>query len=317
MKASPRDRVLALLQKRNARYKFKHLMALAKLTREETEAAIAEVRKTHKNLVFAKYDRTFFLSDTPTWYSNQTDLSRRLPSEGAFGVVTDTHLCSDAERLDLVNLAYDEFVKAGITTVFHVGDWMDGENVYRGHNQFVKVHGVQNQAAYFIKHYPKREGITTYGISGNHDCEAFLKTGVDQASLVVNGFEHEGRHYEGREDIVYLGQYAHKIILPQEVTMELLHPRGNNSYAKSYKQQKRSEAMDRNLRPDIQLSGHFHDFNHTWINHTHLIALPGLQDETEFFKRLGLPRGMGFMILRYKIAKARLVSLSPELFMFA
>lgn len=75
--------------------------------------------------------------------------------------------------------------------------------------------------------------------------------------------------------------------------------------------------MDRNLRPDIQVTGHFHDFNYTWLNHTHMIALPGLQDETEFFVRLGLPRGMGFMILNYAIQDGKLKSLSPELFMFA
>lgn len=306
-------KVLALLRKRNARHKFKDLAKLSKLSYQELAHAIAEARKLVPNLVFAKFDKTYYLCETPTWYSNQTDLSH-LPLEGEIGVVSDTHLCSDAERLDIVRYAYDEFARRGVTTVFHVGDLMDGENVYRGHNQFVKVHGAQAQAKYFIEKYPKREGITTYAISGNHDCESFLKTGVDQASLVVNGFWHEGRQVEGRKDIVYLGQYAHRIILPQEVTVELLHPRGNNSYALSYKQQKRSEAMDRNLRPDVQLSGHFHMYSHVWLQGTHMVACFGLQDETEFFKRLGLPRGMGFMVLRYRIRKGVLVMLSPEVF---
>lgn len=317
MKKSNAERVLGLLQKRNARYKFKELMSLTKLSVKELRAAIAELRQSQKNLVFAKFDRTYYLSDTPTWYSNQTDLSELLPEAGSIGVLTDTHLCSDAERLDLVNNAYDEFARQGITTVFHVGDLMDGMDVYKGHNMFLKVHGGQAQAAYFIKNYPHRKGITTYAIAGNHDLSLYLKSGIDLASLVVNGFHHEGRQYEGRKDIVYLGQYSHKIILPQEVTVELLHPRGNNAYAKSYKQQKRSEAMDRNLRPDIQLSGHFHDFNMTWINHTYFLALPGLQDETEFFKRLGLPRGMGFVVLHYEIKDGKLKSLCPELFMYA
>lgn len=225
---SAAETVLSLLRKRNARYKFKELARVAKLTTGELTLAIAEVRQQVPNLVFAKFDKTYYLSDTPTWYSNQSDLSH-LPCEGEIGVVSDTHLTSDAERLDLVRLAYDEFARRGITTVFHVGDLMDGHDVYRGHNQFLKVHGAQAQAKYFIEKYPRKPGIITYAISGNHDCADYLKTGMDQVSLVVNGFEHQGRHVEGRKDIVYLGQYAHKLILPQEITVELLHPRGNNA----------------------------------------------------------------------------------------
>lgn len=313
---SAADLVLQLLRKRNARYKFKDLAKAAKLTHAELTATIAEVRKLVPNLVFAKFDKTYYLSETPTWYSNQTDLSH-LPTEGELGVVSDTHLCSEAERLDIVRDAYDEFARRGITTVLHAGDLMDGMDVYKGHNQFIKVHGCQAQARYFIENYPRKDGIRTYAISGNHDCSTYLKSGVDQASLVVNGFWHEGKQYEGRKDIVYLGQYSHRVILPQEVTVELLHPRGNNSYALSYKQQKRSEAMDRNFRPDVQLSGHFHMYSHLWLQGTHFVACFGLQDETEFFKRLGLPRGMGFMVLRYRIEKGQLTMLSPEVFAYA
>lgn len=95
----------------------------------------------------------------------------------------------------------------------------------------------------------------------------------------------------------------------------MLHPRGGASYAVSYKQQKRSENMDKNFRPDIQVSGHYHTFNYIWLQGTHFVACPGMQDETEFFKRLGLPRGMGFVIIHYKIADARLKSFGTELFM--
>lgn len=167
MKPHSSERVLTLLQKRGARYKFKELMALTRLSLKEMREAIAELRKTQRNLVFGKFDRTYFLSDTPTQYSNQTDLSQEMEDEGSFGLISDTHLGSDAERLDLVNEAYDEFERQGIKKVFHSGDLCDGENVYRGHNQFIKMKGGHAQAAYFIKMYPKRKGIVTYAISGN------------------------------------------------------------------------------------------------------------------------------------------------------
>lgn len=312
--ATHADRVLALLKR--GRFKFKHIVARTKLTSREVEKAISELRSQYPNLVFAKFDRTFYFSDTPTHYNFQTDLSQTLPTEGCVGVVSDTHLCSNAERLDIVNHAYDTFASRGITTVLHAGDNCDGQDVYRGHNNNIKVYGDLAQAKYFIDKYPRRKGITTYTISGNHDLATYLKTGNDLVSLIVNGFRYEGKDVAGRTDIKYLGHYAHRIIFPQQVTVELIHPLGSNPYSKSYKQQRRSENMDRNTRPDLQISGHFHDFNFMWAGGTFFLAMPGFQDATEYFKRLGLPRGMGYVVLHYRIREGKFVSLSPELFMF-
>ncbi len=313
---TPTERVLAFLKQKNARYKFKEICRQLKLSKEELEIAIADIRKDYKNLIYGKYDHTFYFGDTPTWYSNQTDLSREMPLEGSFGLISDTHLCSVAERLDILKEAYDHYTKEGITKVIHCGDLCDGWDEYRGHINFVKVYGAQPQAIRAIKSYPYRKGITTYVIGGNHD-DQFKHKKIDSLSLVTHGFHHEGKEYEGREDIIYAGQYSHTYILPQQVTLHAIHPRGNMPYAISYKQQKRSEAMDRNLRPDIQASGHFHTFNYCWLQGTHFIACPGVQDETEYFKRLGLPRSVGYIIAHYKIRDAKLVSFAPEVFMFA
>lgn len=307
--------VLKLLEKKGGRFKFRELRRMTHLSTQHLEEALADIRKIRPNLVYAKFDRTFYLADTPTWYSLSTDLSKEMASEGMFGLISDTHLGSVAERLDLVNEAYDEFVRVGVKQVFHSGDMTDGFDEYRGHVNFVRVYGDQPQALHVIKFYPQREGITTYMIQGNHD-DSFARRSVDRLSMVVHGVQHEGKDYEGRKDIVYLGQYSHTVILPQQTTMHLIHPRGLVPYAISYKQQKRSEAMDRNLRPDIQVSGHYHMFNFCWLNHTFFIAMPGLQDETEYFKRLGLPRCLGFVICEYKIRDAKLVFLAPRLYMF-
>lgn len=278
MKGTPVQRVLALLMRPPKRYKFKHIVRQTKLDSRDVQDAIAEIRKSHPNLVFAKFDRTFYFSDTPTHYNFQTDLSRSLPVVGSIGLISDTHLCSNAERLDIVNHAYDVFQQRHITTVLHAGDWLDGNGVYRGHENNLKVTGDMAQAKYLISKYPRKPGMTTYGISGNHDLSTYLKTGNDMMSLVVNGFRYEGRDIAGRDDLKYLGHYAHRIILPQQVTVELLHPLGSNPYSKSYKQQRRSENMDRNTRPDLQVSGHFHDFNFLWAGGTYFLAMPKLNE---------------------------------------
>ncbi len=308
------ERVVKALS--NKRLKFKDLQTTTKLSPSALNQAIFDIRKERSDLMFGKFDKCYWFSNTPTWYSNQTDLSRELPLVGRVGIISDTHLCSVAERLDVVNEAYDIFAAQDITHVFHMGDLTDGWNEYRNHISFVKVHGSQEQALYAMKYYPKRKGIKTYVIGGNHD-DDYAKTKVDRLSLIVNGFHHQGKEYTGRDDIVYLGQYSHYIIFPQEVRMHMIHPRGNQAYALSYKQQKRSENMSKNDRPDIQCSGHYHTFNYLTLDDTHFLALPGMQDETEFFKRLGFARSVGFMVLDYEIAKGRLKSLAPRVYMRA
>ena len=275
---------------------------------------IDQLRSAGKQILFSKEDKTYYLSDLPTWFSRHTDLN--LPDEGEIGCVSDTHLASNAERLDLLNEIYDDFADSGITTVLHTGDVTDGYCEYRGHQMNVKVYGDAPQAIRVIKSYPKREGVKTFVISGNHDLDSYPRTKADRLSLVVNGVDHEGRHYDGRDDIRYLGHYSAYVRIHGEVTAHHLHTRGSQSYSLSYKQQKRNENMDNDSRPDLQLSGHFHTYSHIVAGGTHFIALPGLQDETEFFKRLGLARSMGYVKLRYKIRNNKLVSLSSEVKMF-
>lgn len=310
------ERVVSLLKKPNSFYKFKHLLQLTKATKVEMEQAIAEVRKTHANLTFHKFDKTFFFSQTPTWYTQSTDLSREMPKEGVFGSISDTHLGSVADRLDILNEAYDEFKSLGVTHVFHTGDGTDGWTSYSGHGNFVKVHGDQEQAKYFMQNYPRREGMKTLIIAGNHDLDSYKHTKVDRLSLVTHGFWHEGKEYLPRTDIVYLGQYHHTLILPDEVSISLIHPRGNNPYSRSYGQQKASEAMSKESRPDAQLSGHFHVQNYIVLQDTHFMANFGMQDATEFFIRLRMPRSIGFVAVHYQIQNGKFRYFMPRTYSY-
>lgn len=315
-KLSPIERVVKALSKKGTRLNYKAIQKATGLVNTKLSEAISEIRLQRGDFKYGKFDKTYWFSEAPTWYSYSTDLSNVLPADGEFGQVSDTHLASIAERLDLVEEAYDEFVRRGIKVVIHTGDLTDGFNSYKYHINFVKVHGDQAQAKYAIDNYPRRKGITTYVISGNHDCDNYGRTGVDRLSLVTHGFQHEGKQVNGRDDIVLLSQFSHSLILPQEVRVDLLHPRGGGSYAKTYRHQKWSEEMKRNNRPDLHLNGHYHTFVQAWISGTFFVGAPGMQDETEFFKRLGYARNMGFLIHRYTIKKGAIKSYSPEAFMF-
>lgn len=306
-----KEKLIGALQK-DRRYKFRELRAICGITNEALHALIGECRSEGFKIVYGKLDRTFFLSRTPTPYTDGFDMSF-LPEKGKVGLVSDTHLCSDSERLDLVNKAYDRFEDEGIKTVIHAGDIMDGWEVYRGHAQHIKTAGAQNQAKYCIENYPVRKGIKTFFIGGNHDMKSFEKQGVDQCSLVVNGFEHQGKVYEGRKDLVYLGQYSRVLLLRNEVTIQVLHPHGGSSYSISYPQQKRAREMKSDDKPSMQISGHFHTFSYILQDYVHMIAMPAFQDHSEFFVRLGYPRMMGFCILEYQLGFIKFERVKVEL----
>src|SRR5574343_50190 len=72
-----------------------------------------------------------------------------------FGFLTDTHLCSNYECLDVLNALYDVYEREGITTVYHGGNWVDGEARFNKYD--IKCIGTENQIDYFIKNYPKRK----------------------------------------------------------------------------------------------------------------------------------------------------------------
>lgn len=300
------DRVIALLEKPSMRLTKKEISKSLHVSVREVEAALKEVRERRKDLSKGRMDKTYYLSNIPTAYSLSTDLSARFENDDQFGWVSDTHLGSNAERLDILERAYDKFASEGIKTVIHTGDVSDGFMTYRTHHINVKVYGDLPQAKYVVDKYPKRAGMKTYYISGNHDLDSYGKTGNDRASLFANGFTYEGRNVKGREDMVYLGQYAHRILLPEEVSVDLLHPLGGSSYAKTYRHQKISEEMLPNNRPHVHLNGHWHTFIGVYLQGTWFYGASGMQDETEFFKRAGYARSMGFQICRFSIRDGNL-----------
>jgi UDP-2,3-diacylglucosamine pyrophosphatase LpxH len=298
------EKVLSALKK-DRRYKFRDLKSISRATNGELVGILNTLRAAGHKIVLNRFDRTYYLSRIPTPYSNYFDMTW-LPLTGKLGLVSDTHLCSVADRLDLLAKAYDDFAKQGIKTVLHCGDIIDGWDVYKGHIQFVKEAGGANQARYAIKNYPMRTGLKTYFIAGNHDLRSFEKDGIDVCSLIVNGFDHhDGTHTDGRKDLVYLGQYSRTLMFPNDVTVQLIHPRGGNAYARSYPQQKRAREMHSETRPNLQVSGHYHTF--TWIieDITSMLALSGFQDETEFFVRQGYSRQIGYCIADYTIDRRK------------
>ena len=84
-------------------------------------------------------------------------------------VVSDTHIGSTYENLEMIEVAYQFAREHNITSIIHCGDLI--------HSNLQDVNGKYvdqfRQLHHLIDHYPYIEGITTYIILGNHDYNTF------------------------------------------------------------------------------------------------------------------------------------------------
>ena len=223
-----------------------------------------------------------------------------------FGLVSDTHKSSKKERPDALEMAYDRFQKSGISVVFHVGDWTEGVGVYRGQELEVTHYGQQAQIDHTINTYPRRKGIQTVGISGNHDLKAFERGGSDPLMAIA----------KARRDITYIGQYNADIRLADQVTMELLHPMGNTSYALSYKAQRDINNRSSDNLPNILAYGHYHTSFYMNYRGIDFLQVPCFKDAGYFEKRLGLNPTIGAWIIEGKTNGETIQNFKPDLFTF-
>ncbi len=236
------------------------------------------------------------------------DATKILPDVNfQFGVVSDTHLCSKKERLDALEKMYDTFEKEGVSVVWHVGDVTDGYNVYRGQEFEVKMFGQDEQVDYAVANYPKRKGINTYYILGNHDLRQYETGGIDIGKPIS----------QRRDDMKYLGQATAKAILANGVEMELLHPAGTGAYALSYKAQRHINNLAPKDVPDILLFGHYHSSFYMKYRDVNFLQVPCFKDSGIFEKRLGLnPTIGGWLVNGHITGEGSIDNFKPQLFTY-
>lgn len=101
-------------------------------------------------------------------------------------VISDLHLGSVHERVDLLNKVYDYCVKNNIHTILNAGDIIDG---MIGSSK--KIHNnIFEQIEYAVKMYPFDKSILNYTVLGNHDFNSLFSSGKDLA-LVLKNYRHD------------------------------------------------------------------------------------------------------------------------------
>ena len=224
-----------------------------------------------------------------------------------FGVVSDTHFGSHWQQITHLNTFYDYLSAEGIDTVFHPGDLTEGVNMRKGHEYEVFVHGADAQAQYVIDHYPKRKGIMTKFITGNHDHSGIKAAGHDIGHVINNA----------RDDMEYLGPANAKVKITPNCTVELNHPLDGASYALSYAPQKTIDAMSGGQKPNILLNGHHHKTFSMMYRNIHAIECGTFQAQTPWMRGKRIAANMGGWIIEAHVdEEGTITRLKQELIPF-
>ena len=190
-------------------------------------------------------------------------------------LISDTHLASKYDRLDILRYLYAKAEDKGINYVLHSGDLTEGvsnrpEQVYS-----LKEVSYTGQRDYTIDKYPQ-SNIPTYVISGNHDLWWVKKCGADIVRDICSK----------REDLHYLGSDCEDLKIGK-LKIRLYHGNGGGSYAKSYKIQKYLDSIAPDETPHILQTGHIHQAFYMKQGNTHCFQTSCLQDLTPYERSMG------------------------------
>lgn len=191
-------------------------------------------------------------------------------------LISDTHLCSKYDRLDILRYLYDKAEDRGVKYILHSGDFTDGRSNRPEHIYELKETSYEGQVDYCVDKYPTFSG-KTYVISGNHDDWWYKSTGSEIVKAIA----------KRRDDIVYLGSDVADLKIGK-LKIRLFHGKGGNAYAKSYKVQKYLDSIPLEERPHILQTGHVHQSFYMKQDDTHCFQTSCLEDLTPFARSMGL-----------------------------
>lgn len=217
-------------------------------------------------------------------------------------LISDTHLCSKYDRLDILRYLYDKAEDKGVKHILHSGDFTDGRSTRPEHIYELKEPSYAGQVEYCVEKYPKFSG-NTYAIQGNHDDWWYKSTGSEILKSIA----------KDRDDIKYLGADSADLKIGK-LKIRLFHGVGGLAYAKSYKLQKYLDATPLEDRPDILQTGHIHQSFYMKQDNTHCFQTSCLEDQTPYCRSLGLSNDKSCWWLDIDFDdKGNIYSITPEL----
>lgn len=218
-------------------------------------------------------------------------------------IMGDTQIGSKYTQWTHLNNFYDICAEEGIKDVYHTGDITDGLKMRPGHEYELYEVSADDMLNDVIMHYPKRPGITTHFITGNHDASIYKQVGYDIGKAIAGQ----------RDDMNYLGRDCAVIYLTPNCKLELRHPWDGTAYALSYKTQKMVESMESDSKPNILAVGHYHKAEYLFYRNVHVLQSGCLQSQTPFTRGKGISVHIGGWIVTIKVDKdGTIKSIAPQ-----
>jgi predicted phosphodiesterase len=221
-------------------------------------------------------------------------------------IISDTHLGSKAEHLEELHDFYDRAQDRGVDFVLHAGDIGDGWKVHRGHINEIKgeAAGWDRLTQYIVENYPKREGLDTLFISGNHDHKLHRRTGLYFGERIDNK----------REDLHWLGDSQARVVLDPEndIDIELIHPSGGQPYTVGYRLQTLYRERSLDNRPTIAAVGHLHGSIYAETEGVFGLYAGAWKGTTTWGKRKGFQTTIGGWIVEIEIVNGEIRRFVPE-----
>lgn len=233
--------------------------------------------------------RVVIQNQEPEHYEGHWDGTQTL----RFGLMGDTQFGSKYAQISHLHNFYDLCEREGITNVYHTGDITDGLKMRPGHEYELYEISADGQCDDVVRNYPRRKGITTHFITGNHDASLYKHVGFDIGKAIA----------KEREDMKYLGRDCAIVNITPECTLELRHPWDGTAYAVSYKLQKMIEAMEADSKPNILAVGHYHKELTMFYRNIHAVLSACFQSQTPFTRGKGISVAMGGYIITVELDK--------------
>ncbi len=218
------------------------------------------------------------------------------------GMISDTHLGSDHEKLKELNMFYEECSKRGIDTVLHAGDLVEGEKVFPGQVYSTKITGFDKQTDHFIKNFPKKKGIRTLFITGNHDYSFMRRIGASVTDKVESN----------RPDMKCIGDVEGRITI-DGLKVLVLHTGGKECFALSHKSQKYLDNLSSlEQRPHVLLWGHHHSHLHLFYKGVHIFKPGCFLGRNDLSRRMNWYPQIGGLICEFKLLNDKVISVKEE-----
>ncbi len=191
-------------------------------------------------------------------------------------LISDTHLCNKADRIDILRYIYDKAEDKGIKQILHCGDLTDGIYTNRPQQLYeLRCYGFDEHLNYVLEKYPRFSG-KTYFIGGNH-MNTYLKNGGSDLGVAIA---------RQRDDMIYLNPES-ALLKIGKIGIQMHHGAGGKAYSLSYKLQRYVENLPQNKKIDIVMQGHFHNAMYLYYMNKHCFQVGSLEDDTPFSRSMG------------------------------